>query len=159
MVAKTSYTELSTLAECEQKWHYKYAGERPHTPPTPAMLKGTLVHVGVSAMWKGEQLYQDAIEAYVADPTNLVEPVTFAEVIDDVAWLMERYVRHYGAMSRNVEVIAVEKKLSAKIPGSNFTVNGYIDEMWQVNGKLWLVERKTMKDWSRLDLVPVSPQE
>ncbi|HXJ69896.1 MAG TPA: PD-(D/E)XK nuclease family protein [Verrucomicrobiae bacterium] len=158
MVAKTSYTELSTLAECEQKWHYKYAGEYVRTPPTENMLKGTLCHVGATALWKGESWAQ-AIHAYVADPKNLVEAATFDAVITDVDWLMARYVRHYGPMSQNVEVIAVEQKLSAKIPGSNFSVYGYVDEMWNVNGKLWLVERKTMKDWSRLDLVPVSPQE
>lgn len=159
MAAKTSYTELSTLAECEQKWSYKYGGpEYVRTAATEAMLKGTLSHVGATAFWKGTP-WTEAIAAYVVDPENAVDQSTYSAVIGDVEWLMARYQRHYAPLSRNVEVIHVEKKLSAKVPGTKFSIYGYVDEMWRVNGKLWLVERKTMKDWSRLDLVPVSPQE
>lgn len=159
MPARTSYTELSTLAECEQKWHYKYGGpEYVRTAPSEAMLKGTLAHIGATAFWRGGT-WMHAISAYAADSENLVDPDVFDAVIGDVEWLMGRYARHYGPLSHNVEVIAVEMKLGAKVPGTKFSIYGYVDELWKVNGKLWLVERKTMKDWSRLDLVPVSPQE
>src|SRR5713101_3495864 len=51
--AKTSFSELSVLSECEQKWKYKYCGPKVTVPPSEPMMKGTLVHAGVNAVWSG----------------------------------------------------------------------------------------------------------
>lgn len=151
----TSYSELSTLADCEMKWLLRYGGpEYVPSEPGVAMQKGTLVHTGVGALMKGlpaveiVRLMEDEAEKMGVD----------LQTYEDAGWLVDRYRRHYSGLMANVTVEHAEKELKAKLPGTSVTIRGFVDELWIIDGKRWLVERKTMADWRRMNLVTVDPQ-
>ncbi len=159
--AKTSYSELSTLAECEEKWRRQYSGPRVKRAPSVQMATGTLVHGGVNTFWTEGSFAPGLDDAFekLTEEHGGGNVGTYGEAFELALWLLERYAEVYKDFTRNVEVIEVEKRLQAKVPGSPFSIYGYVDRMVRINGKLWLVETKTMKDWSRLDLVDVDPQQ
>jgi hypothetical protein len=157
--AKTSYTELSVLADCEEKWKRRYTGPKVKNPPSLALATGLLTHGGVNTVWTHGDFRTGLQEAIATMTTEWPDLPVLAEAVELADWLLRRYVEVYADFARNIEVIEVEKRLQAKVPGSPFSIYGYVDRMVEINGKLWLVETKTMKDWSRLDLVDVDPQQ
>ena len=152
----TSYTELSTLASCEKKWEYRYTGPKVDTPPSPAMVKGTLLHGGTNSFWR-EGTYIVGLEEAWGEVATQYDPSPYFEAYADAEWLLERYSRVYGDLTRNAEVESVEKELTARLPCGE-KLKGYVDRFIIINGQRWLVETKSMADWSRLDLMTVDPQ-
>ncbi len=150
----TSFTELSTLAGCEQRWWYRFM-EHADNDPSRAMMLGTLVHEGAAALYAGEKDW-GRIGA-VAQGMGLATDGS-DETVDKAAWLLERYFAYYGADRSIVKVLGQELELKAKLPGTDVTVWGHLDEVWQVDGKVWVVERKTYGRRDRLDLLDIDPQ-
>lgn len=128
----TSYSELSTLAGCEQRWYYRYVDEL-EDQPSAAMKLGTSMHEFADAFWRGE----------------VFKP--------EFSWLEQRYIDHYFEQRTHVKVIKSELELEALLPDDTKLV-GHIDGYYEIDGKLYLVERKTMKDWRRLDSLDVDLQ-
>lgn len=158
--AQTSFSELSCLAGCEERWHLRYVDKVPD-PPGWAQMKGTLLHAGAAAFWQGEDVYAvvDAEHETLFPATDGGQMTDDGErMYADVVWLLERYVKHYAADRESVKVVATELELRAKLPGTTVTVLAYIDQLWEIHGKLWLVERKSMGKWDRLDILSVDPQ-
>lgn len=137
----TSYTELSTLARCEQAWYLKYV-ERLPDPGNAKTALGSWMHEATTAFWEGQHWYAATPEDVDADTAH---------------WLMNRYVEHYAAARRQVRVEATELEVEASLaPGLH--VRARIDQLWRIGDKLWLREFKTMGDWGRLDALTVDPQ-
>lgn len=155
---KTSYSELSVLADCEKKWSYRYMGERVDTPPSEAMAKGTLIHGGVNGFWSAGDWGRGLEQAW-EELGSRYDPAMYEQALADAEWILMRYEEVYRDLIGNAEVVYTEKRLQSKIPGTSFSLFGYVDRMVRIAGKLWLVETKTMKDWSRLDLITVDPQQ
>lgn len=150
----TSYSELSTLASCEMKWAYRYK-EHEASEQTMPMAKGSAIHELVGTWWTGdEEMLAFKLNAILSAP----ESVEFA---NDLEWLFHRYTQHYGA-ARNggaLRVVATELKLLAPLPGTDVEVVTYVDQIVQLRNRgLWAVERKSMKDWRRLNTLDVDPQ-
>lgn len=154
-----SFSEASTLAKCEFLWDLQY---RQHIDREPGqkMMLGTLVHAGVAAFWAQRWSPQIAnVEDAVYEAAADVEMEGLEkETLEQAHWLMRRYERHYTPELADVKVLATELELTATLPGSRTKVMGHIDELWEVNGRIWLVERKTYGSRDRLDLIPVDPQ-
>lgn len=148
-----SFSELSTLAHCEQKWWYRYEEELEGGDQSNALYLGKLVGILTAQLraglsWQLSSAWDDEWPE---------------EVIYTAQWLMERYEAHYGdpltegalVASR---VVATELELTATLP-SGLQVYGFVDQLIEDHEhKLWLVERKTMKDWGRLDYISADPQ-
>lgn len=153
----TSFSELSTLSQCEEKWDRKYRLGLPDEAG-PALQKGKLVHAGVNMLTEGVS------GANILDNTLSAGALMGAdpETVDDALWLLKRYREHYSQFMRNVEVLASEVQMDVELPflinGRHVTLHGYADNLYRINGRVYLVERKTMADWSRLDLIDVDPQ-
>ena len=157
----TSHTELSKLAQCEMSWKLRYVDGVKGEPSDPMWL-GTLVHRGAAAISLGgdwRQALAEAITEEGADPSLVVLEALDADTPAATArWLLERYERHYADDLADVTVVAQELDLRATIPGTKQVHQAIIDEVWDVAGDIWVVERKTFGRNDRLDYVEVDPQ-
>lgn len=154
-----SYSELSTLADCEQKWVFRYGGEKIPTPPSTAMARGTLLHAGINGFWDTADWHL-GLEQGLEELSTEWDPALWMteDLLPDVEWLLDRYAEVYYEMARAARVEHVEKELIAAVPHADLRIKGFVDRFVIINGQRWLVETKTMRDWGRLDLVTVDPQ-
>lgn len=149
-----SYTELHTLAECEMKWWYKYV-KRDKRDVSRAMYLGSAIHEVVGTWWTGDE----DVLAYKLN--QILTAPESSEFASDLAWLFDRYKRHYSAARDGgaLRVIATEQKLLAQLPGTDVEMVTYVDQIVKLRGRgLFAVERKSMKDWRRLNVLEVDPQ-
>jgi hypothetical protein len=151
---RTSFTELSTLADCEQKWWLRY-GEHRDSGQTVAMRRGSDIHECVSDWWWEPDRPMDDV---IADHDwSGVE----AEDVDTTIWLLRRYEQAHTHLraEANLKIVGREVKFSQVLPSTGVEVVAYIDELaLDGEGGLWIVERKTMRDWRRLNRLHVDPQ-
>jgi hypothetical protein len=159
-----SHTELSTLAQCEMKWHLRYR-EGLKSDESAALILGRLIDATAAAFWRGDDwrtVLREAIAEEGADPTRIdldaLDGSEGMEVAAKANWLMQRYDRHYADLRRQVKVVGQQLDLRAKLPGSTQTYQAIIDDVWELYGDLWVVERKTYGRRDRLELVEVDPQ-
>lgn len=157
-----SFSELNTLATCEERWFQNYV-QRRQGEPTLKMRFGTVMHYLVGFWWQTGKLMPAHMAAHE-------EQVTLPEVgkqsLDDADWLLDRYVERYGEMRAVWEVVGTELELSAGLTltaGSPRCVDvwGTPDQILRhrASGRLIVVERKTMADFRRMEIVDVTPQE
>lgn len=152
---RISFSEATCLAKCEYLWDLQY---RNHTDrqPSQKMMLGTLFGIGAATFWLGES-WREAVQEATHDEE--LEPILTDDTYFDAVWLLERYERHYARMRPQVKVVGTELELEARVPYTAIKVMGHLDELWEIDGELWLVERKTYGSRDRLDLVTVEPQE
>lgn len=156
------YSEANTLSSCERKWWYINDQEpvAEDAEKSLALSKGTALHQLIAAWETGYDA--EALEQFRSsvDPTD-AESVEWGE---ETLWLFDRYKRFYGAS--RLRIVANELPLLARIPGTRtwFGTRG-VDAIVQVprsvdpeHAGLWHLERKTMKDWQRLIVLPVDQQ-
>lgn len=118
-----SYSELSTLAQCEEKWRRSYTGTREQSQPSAAMRLGSEIHRLVQAWWQtGEVLDSD-------DET--------------AARLIDRYSKHYADNRDRAELISIEQPFCVPLPWDGWLF-GYWDMMLRIDGALWIGEIKSM---------------
>lgn len=122
-----SFSEIGTLARCEQAWVYAYATEREDSQPSAAMVLGTDTHT----LW-GDWHMHGALSP---------EDTT-------AAWLMERYARYYKR--DGVKCIDVEVPVVAKLPMGPYFF-GFADALISYKRKLWVGELKTTQQLSNVD--------
>lgn len=163
----TSFSELATLATCEEKWYRRYVLREP-SESGPAALKGTLWHEGTGALLMGGTLDDAhvAMKAALAeegiDP-RLVDDKT-REAVEDAWWLVERYSRHYAVQLKQVKVVAHELRLARDLTyftrdgWKKVTVKGNLDTLVDFGGRLWLREAKSSGRKDVLDTAYVAPQ-
>ena len=133
-----SYSEIGTLARCEQAWKYGYDSDTERSPASKAMALGTELH----RLWGHYHLDPDS-------PRHL-------DTEDDTArWLMERYVQYYDRLP----MVAVEQPVILKLAGGpNFF--GFADGLFEDDGavefesaapgELWAAELKTTGNLSNV---------
>ncbi len=147
---RASYSELSLLAHCEKAWTYRYLDMVPRGEGTEAMRRGTFIHDVVGMWWD--------------DPTTCMARLVNSydgELPEDGEWVALRYEQRYEDVRSAglVRVIGNELKLVVRLPGTAVDILLYVDQLvLDQQGQMWLVERKTMKDWRRLDSIDVDQQ-
>lgn len=148
-----SYSELNTLAECERKWWYRYL-HKADTTQTEQQYRGETLHKLIGSWRVGGEDLQRMTYEIALEVNNGDMPEAEGERI---LWLFDRYKRQWGTDGHRV--VATEYRVENPLPGTDLTVLTYVDELVQVpSGGLWAVERKSMKDWQRLNLLDVDPQ-
>lgn len=164
----SSHTELSTLTQCERRWWYNYV-QKIRGEASPQMILGSTMGVCCDAFWLGEDwrlalatlitVAEAQAGGYEASPaTDINLDLVEAEPYATAYWLMCRYERHYEHMVGKVKVIAQELDCRATIPGTKFKHQAIIDEVWEIDGRNWMVERKTYGKTDKLAMVDVDPQ-
>lgn len=150
----TSYTELSLLADCEKKWEYRYVN-RVRSDQSVAQARGSAIHEAVARWWDDPTLPMAVINPWPEGRPEDPEEVALVE------WLLKRYEEHHGPGRRagSLRMIGHELYFEHPVPGTNVMLRAYVDGLGlDADGQMWLVERKTMKDWQRLDLLEVDQQ-
>ena len=144
------FSSLSVLADCQWKWHARYVRGLPDRPG-PAALLGTLLGDLTSAWWEGEDWEPIAVAAVKVWEAENPDAEFSPEWIGKAVWLMERYVLHYSDERDSVKVLGTEIPFKLRLPGRYGWLVGRIDQLWEVDGKVWVRENKTMGDWSKID--------
>lgn len=147
---EVSYSELSMLASCEEKWRRLYMEADLESQPTTAMKLGTIMGELCDAWWLTGSWEDRFNELNDEDSDIEVEPWPTAY------WLMDRYADVYGDQLERTTVVHNELELKAELQaiddaGTYRTLVGHIDQLWETPSGLWLVERKTMRDWRNVD--------
>lgn len=148
-------SELVEFCKCERSWFYTYQ-EKIEVPPTAPMAKGTLWHAFLEEWWSVDDglagvSWDRVLERVPQDTLRII--VNSEEIRSDVQWMAERYDRWregsrqaapYAIVAQEVEVWDQGRiDFVAKYPGED---------------GLWVGERKSMRDWRRLDFLTVDPQ-
>lgn len=122
-----SFSEIGTLARCEQAWQYAYDTEHERTPASKAMALGTDTHT----LWGAYHLGEDS-----------------ASENETALWLMRRYAEFYA--KDGLRMVDVEVPVVAKLPaGPHFF--GFVDGLATYKRQLWAVELKTTQTLSNAD--------
>jgi PD-(D/E)XK nuclease superfamily protein len=144
------FSSLSLLADCQWWWHYRYVRGGPDKPTT-AMLLGTLLGECASTWWEGGHWQEPIMIAMAQWQRENPEAEFTPEYFERAAWLMERYEAHYGPERASVKVIGTEVPFRLRLPNRYGWLVGRIDQLFEIDGRLWVVERKTMGDFSRAE--------
>jgi len=163
-----NYSEFNTLSQCERKWHYAYTLGEEETGNKAAMNLGTLLHLGLGKWQEGKGVelpswWMDNISSggKPGEMQRLQLSDFDPSVIERAEWLLERYVTHYGsAPPSSWNVISAEEWLSRDFGAgrSKWTLVGRTDGAVEIDGNVWLLERKSYGSKGRLDYVGVDPQ-
>jgi len=122
-----SFSEIGTLARCEQAWVYSYDTEREEQGASKAMQLGTDVH----ALWGAWHTGQDVTSEN-----------------ETAMWLMRRYAEYYRDDS--TRMIDVEVPVAAKLPAGPYFF-GWADGLLIHKRELWVAELKTTQTLSNLE--------
>lgn len=146
------FSSLQMLAGCQWKWWYRYVlgGE---DRPGPAAMLGTFLGDMTALFWEGKDWR--AFHAASEVQFQIVgEEGVFAitpEWFGRAHWLMERYEEHYRSELDNVKVLGTEVFFRLKLPGRYGYLCGAIDQLQEIDGKVWVREGKTFSDFSKMD--------
>ena len=162
-----SHSSQVDLVTCEKRyWFAKVA--KLEVEPSKAMAKGLFMHNLLGAWWEGKPWQEEAVLLVKEWRNNhpQVNPLTGEmghapepEWMDDICWLMARYEDFYGPGRDEVEVLAIEKPFMIKVPGRYAWFTGRWDMIVRDRqGRIWVVEWKTMSDWDTLENYVWSPQ-
>lgn len=154
------FSSLSNLASCQWRWYARYVLGL-EDRPGPAALLGTLMGELANTWWEGnpwEPLMVQRLEEWRLEypEADAYQPAW----MEKAHWLMERYVALYGEErdSGSVKVLASELFFNLRLPGRYGWLVGAIDQVWEIDGKVFIVERKTMSDWSKIERHAISHQ-
>lgn len=146
------FSSLQNLAGCQWRWYQRYVLGGPDRPGTAAQL-GTYMGELTGMFWEGGDWR--AYHAAAADQFRVVgEEGTEAfhpEWVYKAYWLMERYEEYYGEERDSVKVLGTEVFFKLRLPGRYGYLCGAIDQLWEIDGRVWIRECKTMADWSKMD--------
>lgn len=154
---RTSHSELSKLAMCEKQWAYRYLDHAPIEEGADMTKRnlGTAIGRAANAFWQ-DQSYEFAINTMERD-----EGLLSNDNANLALWLMNRYHKVHAPArdAGTIRMVGFEIKLTGTIPGTRIELLAYLDNLaLDPKGDLWLVERKTMRDWRRLNGIAVDPQ-
>lgn len=152
-----SFSELSTLAQCEHKWYERYVLRKDDAPTLP-MRFGTVLHAAIADWWVTGQRRP---AWYHAANEHVDLPEEDDRSLDNADWLTHRYAEHYARTREDVEVVDTELELESElvVDDISYTIVSHIDQLFSWAGQLVAVERKSMRDWRRLESVQYDPQQ
>ena len=137
---------LATWRQCGLKWWHHYVDEWPEYPPSEAMLRGTIVHAAVEALFpvgpvkpptKADIDYHLSVAHDAADKTPITsDPGEFYETCR--ASLHSAVER----LSRLDEVLLVETELRAW-GNSGLEFYGFVDMVARKGGLAFVIDLKT----------------
>lgn len=172
---RVNYSELNTLTTCEQKWVYSYLLRRDEEQRNRDGLHlGTLLHLGAEGWQDGSWAMHGAAvlplswvddignDGKPGEPTERFLAEFDDELVAKAQWLLDRYAIVYGLQPPdNWNVLSSEEWMTATfevVAGRPIELVGRTDGLVEIDGDLWLLERKSYANKQRLAYIGVDPQ-
>lgn len=160
----TNYSELNTLAMCERRWAFGYEQGKQEEGKKVGLHRGTLLHLGKGRWSTGlgatlpERWEDDMGPGGRPGEQQQYSLADFdPDVVESARWLLDRFAAHYGdAPPPDWKLLATEPWLSGMIGGEK--VVGRADNLWEIDGRVWLDETKSFGSKGRADFLAVDPQ-
>ena len=158
-------TERRRFKNCRRAWQYSdKIGLKKIKDDRNALWLGRGVHTALAGYYSGQN-EQDAFDEWLEktvpqparDAFSTEEFSRFHEMIDLATTMIAGYIQ-FAKQSDTFEVISVEKKLSAKIPGTKGTLVGTIDLLVRQGGRLWVYDHKTCASFIDPQLLDLDDQ-
>lgn len=162
-----SYSEISDWEQCHRKHHFGYKDNlKPNVMNLDVMAFGRMVHAGLQGFydWKGlfigslpysaEEAGRWAAQAWwdrwIETWKNDLDPVSEELAVGwrNLAYLvLDRYFAYAFAQGDigGWDIVTVEKSLRWRIPHTPLFLTGTLDLLVRYEGKLWIVDHKTVK--------------
>lgn len=166
-----NYSEFAALTRCERQHRMLYIDgiAEEHDPSAASGLnKGTLLHLGCGRWQEGlgatlpTEWTDDINTGGKPGEVRTVRLEDFdQETVDDALWLLKRYEEHYGSgLPSDWKLLSAEEWLTRRFGTgrSQWLLVGRSDGAVEIDGEVWLLERKSYKSKGRLDYVGVDPQ-
>ena len=147
----TRYSELNTFAQCRMKWFFSYHLGLTKIYDAAPLRRGSIGHAGLAALDSGQDWrkavdvytkeYLDSTPQIVSDEFNLDEDFrkdTIAQS-EEVKEQIEYYEEYYPRWDK---VLHVETQFTVKVPRAKLLVNGTWDGLVEMNGGVYVLERK-----------------
>lgn len=162
-----SHSAQVDLVTCEKRYHWSRIAKLP-VEPSKAMAKGSFIHALLGAWWGGKPWQEEAMtqvqewrdaHPYIDPMTGELGHAPDPEWMADMTWLMDRYDRFYAGGRDEVEVVAIERPFKVRVPSKYAWFTGRWDMLVRdQQGRLWVVEWKSMSDWDTLEQYVWAPQ-
>lgn len=156
---RVRHTTLTDLSHCEKLYALKNVDGHEFEATVP-MKRGSFFHELAAAWWLTGSWDDKASELTKEWAAANPDADFLPEWMHDVGWLMGRYERMYEAerLSGGIEVLGQEVPVKVRLPGKYGWFTSYLDELWRIEGRIWILERKTMGDFTELEAFAWSPQ-
>lgn len=166
-----NYSEFATLSRCERQHRLLYIDglDDGHDESQASGLNlGTLLHLG-GGRWQAGlgatlpvQWTDDINTGGKPGEVRTLRLDDFdPETVDLALWLLKRYELHYGSEPpSDWKLLSAEEWLERKFGTgrAQWRLVGRSDGAVEIDGLIWLLERKSYKSKGRLDYVGVDPQ-
>ena len=141
---------LQQAAECLQKfaWRYEAPQKEAKGPPSPALAKGSLIHLALAqhyARIKARQEGGDPEEwCEPAEAVTLISQLEGTEAFASVAIeAYEAYCLQYPDDEKTMKIVGIEELMSTKVQGK-YLLTGRIDLAFEdMAGRIWAMDHKT----------------
>lgn len=160
----TNYSELNTIAMCERRWAFGYELHKEEEGKKVGLHRGTLLHIGKGRWSTGlgatlPEEWEDDMGpgGRPGEQQRYLLSDFDPDVVESARWLLDRYAAHYGdAPPPDWKLLATEPWLSGMIGGEK--VVGRADNLWEIDGNVWLDETKSYGSKGRTAFLAVDPQ-
>lgn len=159
-------TERSSFKECRRRWKYEYLWQLKAPSVSVHLIFGTVMHHGLELLYRGEPELGKILAALPAKlkaelgdramtPAQNLGLETPQSVLDLAGTLLTNYVARYTedlattlpqrpAAFDHAGIVDVERTLSCRVPGRNAILQGKADLVIRRQGRLWIVDHKTV---------------
>jgi len=153
---------LQLAAECLQRyaWRYESPAKKGKGPPSPALVKGTLIHLALAQRYATMRAEQRAARGWMEggrgdDPADWCDSYTAVDLISRLEGT-EKYAQvaldaydaycqryDYEQEKQTMEIIAVEDLVSTRIRGK-YLLTGRLDLAYRdMAGRIYVMDHKT----------------
>lgn len=135
-----SSSSINTINQCRRKYYYKYIAKLPEKKNIDALI-GSIVHKAIKEGInnKGRE-YEEIFCKVWNENVAEIEKLQFDNVSDhkDLCWRMyENWINDYDPDA--------EIKAEVKLESRKYNLIGFIDEIYEKDGKIGIIENKTSK--------------
>lgn len=155
-----TYSELDCYRQCPLKHRWAYKEQWAKTPKVgSALSRGTLWHNVLESHYEmirrglkhTDALMEFALDHYLVDETGGQD-----EDQALVEWMYDGYIDHYG-LDPEWEILATEA--AGQVPlGDGYHLRFKIDMLVRQRGKIWLVDHKSARDFTRQAEIDIDDQ-
>lgn len=146
-ISTFSHSQLNAWTRCRFAWNLSYRGEWVKKGPKSAGLrKGSDAHTFLDAFYEATRKNEPYdIKQHLQELIVGVDDYQALEYLENMCWLVGRYIEDIASKD-NWEIVASELyfcEVFTTPKGRQYKLEGYIDLVVRINGKLWVIDHKT----------------